>query len=148
DAFAAAVVASRRTARNDTATAAVQVTMVRRNVPPLRFAIEQDELPILPDDPDSPWLLAPPAARIALRRMQAAGPPLGTRHHVRRGVVTGANDVLLNRSAEPKLGGLAWIHAEGYHRADGEPYDRDRFRALVESSMLRPLVRGADLAAW
>lgn len=148
DAFAAAVVASRRTARNDTATAAVQVTMVRRNVPPLRFAIEQDELPILPDDPDSPWLLAPPAARIALRRMQAAGPPLGTRHHVRRGVVTGANDVLLIRSAEPKLGGLAWIHAEGYHRADGEPYDRDRFRALVESSMLRPLVRGADLAAW
>src|SRR5690606_33592107 len=51
----------------------VRVTMIRRNVEPLRFCLAQDDLPILPDDPESPWLIAPPAARNALRRMQAAG---------------------------------------------------------------------------
>ena len=132
---------------------AVRVTLIRRDAQPLRFAVTQDELPLIPGDLEAPWLLAPPAARAALRRMQAAGPPLGARAElrVRRGVVTGANEVLLVREAEPKLGGYAWIRAEGYFRArragQAAPESR-RYEALIEGSALRPLVRGSGIAAW
>lgn len=131
----------------------VRVSMVRRGVEPLRFCIPQRDLPILPDDPESPWLLAPPATRAALRRMQQAGPLLGGIPGlcVRRGAVTGANDVLILRHVAPKLGGLAHVRALGWDRArkDGRPAaDARRFQAIVEEDALRPLVRGSDLAAW
>lgn len=131
----------------------VRVTMVRRGVDPLRFCIPQCDLPVLPDDPESPWMLAPPATRAALRRMQQAGPLLGTIPglRVRRGVVTGANDVLIFRDVAPKLGGLARVRALGWDRARKERRpagDARRFQALVEEEALRPLVRGSDIAAW
>ena len=171
DAFAASIVARRRDAgapesnggapRVEPVTCgwsrisapAVRVTMIRRGVEPLRFCLAQSDLPILPDDPGSPWLIAPPAVREALRRMQSAGPPLGRLPglRIRRGVMTGANDVLIFRRVEPKLGGLAAVRALGYDRArlDGRPAASvRRFQALVEEEALRPLVRGADLSAW
>ncbi|HEX7118331.1 MAG TPA: DNA methyltransferase [Longimicrobiales bacterium] len=131
----------------------VRVSMIRRGTEPLRFCVPQSELPVLPDDAESPWMIAPPDARAALRRMQAAGPPLGDLPgvRVRRGVVTGANDVLVFRHVEPKLGGLARVRALGYDRArrDGRAADdARRFRALIEEDALRPIVRGSDLAAW
>lgn len=131
----------------------VRVTMIRRNVEPLRFCLAQDDLPILPDDPESPWLIAPPAARNALRRMQAAGTPLGaiTGLRIRRGVLTGANDILIFRSITPKLGGLAAVRALGYDRARRDGLDGShlrRFRAVIEENAIRPLVRGADLEPW
>ena len=131
----------------------VRVSMVRRGVEPIRFCIPQRDLPILPDDPESPWLLAPPATRAALRRMQRAGPLLGTIPglSVRRGVMTGANDVLIFRHVAPKLGGLAHVRALGWDRArkGGLPAAAaHRFQALVEEDALRPIVRGSDLAAW
>src|SRR5690606_40958938 len=89
--------------------------MTRRGVPPLRFEVRAADLPLVPRDPDSPWLLAPPDVARALRRMQAAGPPLGSNAALRvhRGVITGANAVLLVREAKPRLGDLASIRAEG-----------------------------------
>ncbi|HEX6940755.1 MAG TPA: DNA methyltransferase [Longimicrobiales bacterium] len=131
----------------------VRVSIARRGAEPLRFCIPQCDLPVLPDDPESPWMLAPPDARAALRRMQAAGPPLGAIPglRIRRGVVTGANDVLIFRHVAPKLGGLAHVRALGYDRArrDGRAVaDSRRFQALIEDDALRPLVRGCDLAAW
>src|SRR5690606_29851478 len=130
-----------------------RVTMTRRGVPPLCFEVRQADLPLVPGDPDSPWLLAPPDVARALRRMQAAGPPLGADAALRvhRGVVTGANAVLLVREAKPRLGDLASIRAEGYAaaRADGRGRtEARRYEAVVELDALRPLVRGADISAW
>lgn len=130
----------------------VRVRMTRPAVDPLEFAVPQGELPLFPDDPASPWLLAPPGVRTALRHMQAAGPPLG-RHEglrVRRGVMTGANDILVG-SADPKLAGLAELKAEGFRRTrrgGGSARSARQYRAVVETAGLRPLVRGADIDAF
>lgn len=167
DAFASVLVARRRgtTAQNtvrqgDTADAGdrpsappVRITLVRRGVEPLRFTLDADDLPILPGDPEAPWLLVPPAVHAVLRRMQAAGPPLGEIPGLRvhRGVVTGANDVLVVPEARAKLGGLAWIRAEGHgaaRRAGSSRGDVARYGALVESAALAPLVRGGGIRAW
>lgn len=156
DAFAAAIIARKRTSPDppvDARPSPVRVSMVRRAVAPLEFTVSPDDLPLHPDDPTSPWLLAPPDVHATLRRMQAAGPPVGRRLglRVRRGVMTGANDVMILRDVEPKLGGLAWVRAEGYHRArkqgDSARAAR-RFASLVEASAVRPLVRGSDISAW
>ena len=131
---------------------AVRVRMTRRGVDPLEYTVPQEELPLFPEDPASPWLLVPPEVRAVLRAMQAAGPPLG-RHadlRVRRGAMTGANDVLLGR-AEPRLGGLARFEAEGarrVRRAGGPGREAGRYGAIVETAGLRPLVRGADIDAF
>jgi hypothetical protein len=163
DAYAAAIIAQRSedeamtiTPARSTAAAtapAIRVTMIRRGVPPLRFGLPQDELPIFPGDPEAPWLIAPPAVRAAIRKMQAARPPLGSvpLMRVRRGVATGANDIFLISEVEPKLGGLAWIRTEGYGRArrDGRPAQAARrFEAIIEGEVIRPLVRGSGIAAW
>ncbi|HEX7091526.1 MAG TPA: DNA methyltransferase [Longimicrobiales bacterium] len=130
-----------------------RVTLTRRGVPPLCFEVCAGNLPLVLGDADSPWLLAPPDAARALRRMQAAGPPLGAHPALRvhRGVVTGANAVLLVREARPRLGDLASIRAEGYAaaRRDGLPRSAARrYEAVVEAAAVRPLVRGSGIAAW
>ncbi|MBW3553861.1 MAG: hypothetical protein KY466_10130 [Gemmatimonadetes bacterium] len=131
----------------------IRVRMVRRDAEPLRFTVHQRELSLFPDDPSSPWVIAPPGVLAAVRRMQAAGAPLGTADElrVRRGVMTGANDVLVLRSATPKIGGLSRIEAEGWRRvrrAGGAAPAARRFRAWVETSAIRPLLRGADVDAF
>jgi len=160
DAFTAAVVAKkvipgdsliRSPPANPEAT--IRVTMVRRGVDALGFEIPPADLPIVSGDEDSPWLIAPPAVAGAIRRMQAAGAPLGTDVglRVRRGVVTGANDVLIAKQALPKLGDLALIRTEGHRRAGREgraAAEIARYEALVEASALRPLIRGSDISAW
>lgn len=130
----------------------VRVRMTRRGVDPLEFRIPRADLPLFVGDPASPWLLAPPAVRSVFRRMQSAGPPLG-RHEglrVRRGVMTGANEILVG-AAEPKLAGLAEWEAEGCGKARGRGRSARAarlFRAVVETDGLRPLVRGADIDAF
>lgn len=131
----------------------VRVTMVRRGGPPLRFALPAHDLPLAPGDPAAPWLLAPPSARAAIRRMQAAAPPLGAHAgiRIRRGIETGANDVLVLSRARARLGGLAQIRSSGHGarvRAGAPAAERRRFEAVVEAESVRPLVRGADIAAW
>jgi hypothetical protein len=62
-------------------------------------------------------------------------------------VFTGANEVLLFNHVTPKLGDHAIVRAEGYaHPPGGQP--RSRYRAVIEESVLRPVVGGADLRAW
>jgi hypothetical protein len=150
DAFAGAIVASRAEATTSPG-GRVRVTIVRRSAQPLRFELAQDELPLFEGDAAAPWLLAPGPVRRALRRMQAAGPPLGTTRglRVRRGVFTGANDVLLVREAVPKLGDLCRIRAQGFFAERGSTVDSaSRYEAIVETSTLRPLLRGSDIGAW
>jgi hypothetical protein len=151
DAFTAVVVARRAGAAESAASAAaaamVRVTMTRCGLPPLQFDVSQHELPLLPGDEQAPWLLAPTACRAVLRTMQRAGTPLGEACVIRRGAMTGANQVLVVRQVEPKLGDIARIRTEGYYRA---VTDRGRaaYSGWVEGSALRRALRGADVAAW
>lgn len=152
DAFAMLVVAEKRRAPAS-ADEPVRVTMIRRRAEPLRFSVAASELPLVRDDPDAPWMIAPPAVQRALRRMQAAGPRLGEQPgvRIRRGVVTGANDVLVVREAEDKLGGLAVVRAEGAFaavRRNGDRASADRYEAVVEAAGLARLVRGSGIGAW
>ncbi|HEX6133943.1 MAG TPA: hypothetical protein VFZ24_08265 [Longimicrobiales bacterium] len=146
DAFTAAIVA-RRCASADPA-ARVRVRMTRRCVPDLSFDVRASELPLRPGDARAPWLLAPPDGAAALRAMQRAGTPIGSAGLcVRRGAMTGANEVMIVRHLEPKLGDLARIRTEGwYARAAGR--SRRSFTGHVEASALRPVLRGTDVHAW
>jgi hypothetical protein len=125
----------------------VEVTLGRAGTQPLRFRMATAELPLRVGDARSPWLLAPPGCAAALRVMQAAGPPLGEQLAIRRGAMTRANDVLLVRDVEVKLGDNARIRADGYYRATARG-DRSRWSAWVEASTLRPALRGGDITAW
>lgn len=130
--------------------AGVRIEMHRPGRETLRYETAPAELPLVPGDPASPWLLAPPPVRNALRRMQAAGTLLGRIDglRVRRGVETGANDVLIVRELTPRLGGLVSIRAEGAFRSRVGPTTAARFEATVEDERLSPLVRGADIGEW
>lgn len=150
DAFTAVLVAQ-RTGDSGAAGAAptpdVSVRMTRGEGQEIRFRAAHADLPLRPHDPRSPWLLAPPACAGAFRAMQAAGPALGASGlAVRRGAMTGANDIMVVQDVEPKLGDLAHIRTEGYHRRTAS--DRRRFAAYVEASALRPVIRGADVQPW
>jgi hypothetical protein len=130
--------------------AQLRIRMVRRGVPPLEFSTLPHDLPLHQHDPASPWLIAPPDVVRALRVMQRSGRPLGEHSglRVRRGVMTGANEVLVMSRAELKLGGLSRIEAIGYaiaRRKGRSARMAARYRGYVETSGLRPLVRGADL---
>jgi hypothetical protein len=133
DAFTAIVVAQRK---SEAASPAPAVTMVRRKSAPLVFRTRAEQLSFDARNPRSIWLLAPAAVRSALSQMQNAGHPVAPQLQIRRGAITGANAALIITESIPKLGDLAWIRSEG------------GFEAHVESSTLRPLVRGADIHAW
>lgn len=142
DTFAASVVARKLTPGGSDgptpATACVRVALHRRSGRPLRFSTSLEQLPLDATDPRSPWVIAPPAVRRALRSMQAAAPSLSKREdlRIRRGVMTGANDVFVFEAAEPKLGDLARVQS------------RESGRVLVEIESLCPLVRGTDIRAF
>ncbi|MGH7471979.1 MAG: Eco57I restriction-modification methylase domain-containing protein, partial [Longimicrobiales bacterium] len=146
DAFAGALVAARQ--EPDPA-APIRVSCYQRKAPPLQFEMPHHALSLIPDQPASPWLLVPPDVAAALRAMQACGAPIGARAElpIHRGVFTGANDVLLIDDVRVKLGDHAWIRAEGYaHTPAGKR--RSSYRALMEESVLRPVVSGSGLRAW
>ena len=133
-------------------TAPVRVTLHNRGREPLAFEVPAAELPLFPGDTHSPWLLAPADVRAALRAMQSAGTPIGrcSGIGIRRGIITGANDVLVIPAAEHRLGGLSRIRAQGWFRARraGDGARAAPFAAWVETACLRPLLRGADARAW
>jgi hypothetical protein len=125
----------------------VRIVMRRAGTAPLEFCIPADDLPLYPGDLRSPWLIAPPECRVVLRRMQERGVALGSTLDIRRGIMTGANDVLLVRDVEPKIGNLARVRTEGHQRASSRQ-TRGAYAALVEADCIRPVVRGTDVAAW
>ncbi|NJD11134.1 MAG: hypothetical protein FIB01_12125 [Gemmatimonadetes bacterium] len=147
DAFTVQVIAQRAPV-----TAPVRVTLHSRGREPLCFSVPAEDLPLVPGDARAPWLLAPPDVLAALRAMQQAGTPLGRtdRLALRRGIITGANDVLVVPAAEHHLGGLSRIRAQGWFRARraGDGSGAPAFAGWIETACLRPLVRGADVKAW
>ncbi|MDF1506077.1 hypothetical protein [Roseisolibacter sp. H3M3-2] len=93
-----------------------------------------DALPLDAHDPASPWLLLPPETRDAFDALRAAGPPLADADVARPtlGVKCGCNDAFLV-DVEPGDGPTAVVHA-------GDRVGR------VERALLRPVLRGEDLA--
>ncbi|MGQ0813565.1 MAG: Eco57I restriction-modification methylase domain-containing protein [Gemmatimonadota bacterium] len=144
DAFAALIVA-RKPDSAARAPAVVQARMVRRNASPLKFAIAQNDLPFVAGDARAPWLIAPADVRRALNRMRAS-PMIGAYPELkpRRGLVSGANAVMLLTRADPKLGGLASIQSEGA-RDSARSAD---FEGMVEQSAVARVVRGSDIRPW
>lgn len=155
DAFTTVLVASKRAeaVTSSVADPPVAVRMFRKNVAPLEFGMDAAELPLVRGEYASPWLIVPPPVRVALRKLQDTGLPIARQPSlaVRRGIVTGANDVLLIREFTHKLGGLTHIRADGFfhHRRLSHSASVSRkFAAHVETDALRPLLRGADVRAW
>jgi hypothetical protein len=148
DAFTSVVLARKvATGTSTAAEAAVRVTLAHAAGPSLQFEVPASELPLRSGDARSPWLLVPPECRAVMRQMQQAGPALGEAVTIRRGAMTGANEVLVVRDVEPRLGDLARIRTEGYYRA-ATPNGRRAYSGWIEASCLRPALRGADVEAW
>jgi len=90
------------------------------------------------DSPGSPWLVLPPDVRAAFDRLSNAGIALGEssagRPHL--GVKTG-----FNLAYVVGLGGAPGLRLREVIAANGR-------RAVVEESLLRPVVRGEDIQPW
>jgi hypothetical protein len=147
DAFTAVLLASRASPAQHDPAAAVHVTLTRAGAEPLRFHVNERELPLREGDARAPWLLAPPGCSAALRTMQRTAGAAGEDLVIRRGAMTGANDVLVVRDVEPKLGDIARIRTEGHYRA-ATAKTRQSFSGWVEASAVRPVLRGTDVGVW
>ena len=103
------------------------------------FEVPQKELSLLGDDPESPWLMAPPEAVAVFRKMQADGEMLGEDDALRprRGIMTAANDIYIVTRVDPTES-----PKEVMVTTDGGAVVR------IEKEMLRPLIRGRDLRPW
>ncbi|MCU0633373.1 MAG: N-6 DNA methylase [Gemmatimonadaceae bacterium] len=109
----------------------VTVSVARRTTRP-HFVIRRGTLHLDPRV-TAPWLLAPPAVRRALDTLRDAGTPLAT--------LTGA----------PRLGVKCGVNAAFLVRPIAQLGDRVRITdgtrdAWIEAHLLRPVVRGEDLA--
>lgn len=89
------------------------------------------------NSPGAPWILLPPEARRAFARVQSAGTPLADSPLGRPllGVKCGCNDAFIV-TVEEAGGDAATVVAAG------------GTRVVLESSMLRPLLRGERLRRW
>jgi hypothetical protein len=126
DAFTAVLIARRPREAALLPDAPVRVRVTRPQREELRFELPASALPLRAGDDHAPWLIAPPACAAALRTMQRNAVSIGEQAlPVRRGAMTGANDVLLVRDVEPKIGDLARIRTDGWYRArpDGSRAD-------------------------
>jgi hypothetical protein len=116
----------------------VSVCVHDRRAERLDFQLPQRSLPLLEDDHESPWALAPPPVRRALRRMQRSGPMLGAshKHRPRRGIFTGGNAIFVGEL--------------GDRDTTSEPVAVRLGESIVpiEPGRLRPTLRGEDLAPW
>jgi SAM-dependent methyltransferase len=122
----------------------------------LEFSTNQDSLPLLSYDRESPWLLVPPSVLKAFRHMQGSDnhlrPLLGEvqGHQPQRGVVTSLNDVFIVKRVEvvPEAPDEVIIYSEGFYNKRLPEGERQRYRARIEKSLLRRLIRGENIGAW
>ena len=122
----------------------------------LEFSVNQKDLPLLTYDRESPWLLVPPAVLKAFRAMQSyrgnLRPMLGEipLSQPQRGVVTSLNDVFIVKRIEvvPESSNEVIIYAEGFYNNKLPEKERALYRARVEKTLLRPLVRGENIESW
>jgi SAM-dependent methyltransferase len=136
-AYPALMVARREHGRDD---APMRLAVHQRQGGPRRWVAPAGALP-LDASAGSPWILIPPAVRAAFDAVTAAGTPLG-----------------YSRFGAPTLGVKTGCNAAFVVTPDeiDEPFaivrGRDEYgglrRGLIESSLLRPLIRGESLDAW
>jgi hypothetical protein len=116
----------------------VSVLIHDRHAERLDFRLPQSQLPLLADDREAPWALAPRDVRAVFDHMRAAGPPLGAHPGRRpcRGVFTGANDLFVGELLEAAPG-----NSHVTVRLAGSEVE-------IERERLRPVLRGEDLGPW
>ena len=79
--------------------APVEITLHAGHGGPLRGTAAQQDLPLDPDAPRSPWLALPSVTLHATRHALRAGPRLDERFRPRLGVKTGANEVFVREAS-------------------------------------------------
>lgn len=126
----------------------------------MEFALRQGDLPLLPNDNQSPWALAPPVVRRAFNRMltrpkQTPDSPWRLRRllgeiqkrRARMGIKTALNKVFLVKQIKPtESEDDVQIFAEGYYTAPARR--RQDYVARIEKHLLRPLIRGENIETW
>ncbi|MBI2172039.1 MAG: SAM-dependent DNA methyltransferase [Chloroflexi bacterium] len=131
----------------------VDVTVAGPDGGRLDFQVDQQDLQVIAGDKESPWVLVPPGVRQAFEKMQkgrfyrkllgqiaGSGPQMG--------VKTSANDIYIIKHWRevPDAPGMALVETEGYSKVADS--DKELYQARIETSVLRPLVRGRDVEAW
>ena len=117
------------------ASSEVQAT-VRRRTLEVTWCTTPASLRFDPTDSASPWLLIPPAVRVAFDRLSAHGHPLSDCSLGRPtlGVKCGCNEAFMVELGD-RRGEVVSVTAGGR-------------RGVIEHELARPLLRGETLAAW
>jgi len=98
---------------------------------------DQKYLPILANDNEAPWCIAPVNVADIFRKMQRNNPRLGDLLGVQRGVMTSANDIfLVTDFAETATPNVVTIVNEGGEKGN------------IEIDLLRRFIRGEDISTW
>jgi hypothetical protein len=139
-AFDAAAYPALVVARRGGTEAFMRLAVHQRQGAPRRWVAPAGALP-LDTTAGSPWILVPPAVRAAFDAVTTAGTPLG---HTRfgaptLGVKTGCNAAFVVTPEEIEAP-FAIVRGRDEHGG--------LRRGLIESSLLRPLIRGDSLDAW
>jgi hypothetical protein len=138
--FDAAAYPALLVARRGHAEGQVRIAIHHRQGSPRRWVAPPSALPF-DATRGSPWVLVPPAVRAAFDALTNAGTPLGnTRFGAPTlGVKTGCNAAFV---VTPESIDEPFAIVRGRDERGGVR------RGLIESSLLRPLIRGDSLAAW
>ena len=117
--------------------ASLTAAVYRGGCAPLRWQSPLARVP-LDHTPGSPWLVLPPAVRLAFDRLSAAGVPMSESVTGRPclGVKCGLNAAFIVRVVRVTGDGIAEVEGGNGRRGS------------VEASLLRTLLRGEGLRAW
>jgi hypothetical protein len=116
-----------------------------------------ERLPLLPTDREAPWTVVPSPVRDALDSMLIDNDSRASRllgemqgFQAQMGVKTALNRVFLVKRVEPvpEAHDEVVIYTEGYYSQQVPENQKRLYRARVEKSLIRPIVRGADVEAW
>ena len=103
----------------------------------MHWKTDQQDIPLLGKDPESPWCLAPPNIVSIFAKMRAGKSRLGDIFTVHMGIKTSLNAVFLVKTLKPTATkGVLTIINEG-----GESDN-------VESILICPIVKGRDIETW
>lgn len=103
----------------------------------INWKSKQQAIPLYPNDPESPWCLAPPSVVSIFMKMRKGTLRLGDVVAVRRGVMTSKNDVfLITTLASTATKGVLTVTNKGGEKGN------------IEADMVCPIVGGRDIEAW
>jgi hypothetical protein len=135
----------------------VVITVVSPHGEHRDFSLPPERLPLLPADREAPWTLVPPQVRDALDRMLTGDDGRARRllgemqgFQPQMGIKTDANEVFVvsrieNVAENPEE---VVVYTEGYYDQRVPEDERHRYRTRIEKSIIRPMVRSADIDPW